>query len=138
MTAVRSLIRKLAARGIVLACILTLAACVGTAPGQTVRVTGRATAGPVCPVERPGDPACAPRAVAGAVLVVSRSGGGPEVARATTAADGTFTLDLAAGAYTLTPQPVAGLIGGAQPIEFSVATGARPTALAVAYDTGIR
>ena len=28
---------------------------------------GRVTAGPTCPVERPGDPACAPRMVAGAV-----------------------------------------------------------------------
>ncbi len=34
-------------------------------------VSGRVTAGPTCPVERPGDPACQPRPVAGAVLVVT-------------------------------------------------------------------
>jgi hypothetical protein len=97
---------------------------------------GRATAGPTCPVERPNDPACAPRMVAGAVLVV-RDGTGKEVERVTTGASGLFRFVLAAGDYTLEPQPVEGLMGTAQPLPFTIADG-ELTWLDVAYDTGMR
>jgi hypothetical protein len=97
---------------------------------------GRVTAGPTCPVERPGDPACAPRMVAGAVLVI-RDGTGKEVARRTTDASGLFRFNLPAGDYTLEPQPVQGVMGTAQPMPFAVADGAL-TWLDVSYDTGIR
>jgi hypothetical protein len=101
-------------------------------------VSGRATAGPVCPVERqPPDPACAPRPVAGAVLVIQNPAGA-EVARATTDKDGRFSVTLAPGAYRLVPQPVAGLMGRAQPIDFRVDAGEAEPALDVGYDTGIR
>jgi hypothetical protein len=96
---------------------------------------GRVTAGPTCPVERPNDPACAPRIVAGAVLVF-RDGAGKEVARVTTDGSGLFRLGLAAGDYTLEPQPVEGLMGTAQPMPFTVTDGV--TWLDVAFDTGIR
>jgi hypothetical protein len=96
---------------------------------------GRVTAGPTCPVERPNDPACAPRMVAGAVLIV-RDGAGKEIARVTTDASGLFRFALAAGEYTLEPQPVEGLMGTAQPMPFTVTDGI--TWLDVAYDTGIR
>lgn len=103
------------------------------------RVAGIATAGPVCPVERPGDSACAPRVVAGATLVVT-SAAGSEVVRVKTGTDGRFELNLPAGAYVLVPQPVEGLMGTAPSISFSVdAAGApSPTPLQVQYDTGIR
>jgi hypothetical protein len=103
-------------------------------------ITGRATAGPVCPVERnPPDPACATRPVAGAVLVVQNAATGSEVARVTTDQDGRFSLAVAPGAYRLVPQPVAGLMGGARPIDFRVEAGqALPSPLEVSYDTGIR
>ncbi len=104
-----------------------------------VAVAGRAVAGPTCPVQ-PASPVpgqCEPRPVAGAVLVVT-DGSGHEVARMTTAADGSFTLALAPGTYTLVPQPVAGLIGGARPVTFAVSATGRPADLAVDYDTGIR
>lgn len=104
----------------------------GTATG----VAGRVTAGPTCPVETPGDPACDPRAVAGAVLVV-RGAGNVEVARLTTDAMGLFRLGLQPGDYTLEPQPVEGLMGTAAPMPFSVVEGDE-TFLDVAYDTGIR
>ena len=97
---------------------------------------GLVTAGPTCPVERPGDPACAPRMVAGAVLLV-RDGGGAEVARVTTDASGLFRFSLQPGDYTLEPQPVEGLMGTAQPMPFTVTEGTL-TWLDVAYDTGIR
>ena len=97
---------------------------------------GRVTAGPTCPVERPGDPACAPRMVAGAVLIV-RDGTGKEFARVATDQSGLFRFSLPAGDYTLEPQPVEGLMGTAAPMPFTVADGA-VTWLDVAYDTGIR
>ena len=125
------------------ALILVVTACSGP-PGSsatrttTQRVTGRATAGPVCPVERnPPDPACAARPVARAVLVIQNVTGA-EVARVTTDQNGRFSLALAPGAYRLVPQPVAGLMGGARPIDFLVEVGRTPPPLEVSYDTGIR
>jgi hypothetical protein len=103
-------------------------------------ITGRAVAGPVCPVERvPPDPACADRPVAGAVMVV-RDAGGAEVARATTAADGTFLVGVpGAGPWTVEPQAVDGLLGTAPTTVVEVVDAPSAwTAVVVAYDTGIR
>ncbi len=101
-------------------------------------VVGRVTAGPVCPVERvPPDPACAPRPVAGAVLVVSDPSG-REVTRATSDAQGGFSIALPPGRYTLTPQPVEGLLGTAPPVEVTIVAGGPPVSLEIQYDTGIR
>jgi hypothetical protein len=101
-------------------------------------VRGTVSAGPTCPVERdPPDPACAPRLVAGAVLVVTDAAG-TEVARATSAEDGTFSIDLGPGAYRLTAQPVEGLMGTPEPMDFEVEAGGPMTELQVSYDTGIR
>jgi hypothetical protein len=104
-------------------------------------VTGIATAGPVCPVERPGDPACAARPVGGATIVVTRPDGS-EVARVTTAADGHFSLALPAGDYVLVPQQVEGMMGTAPSVPFTVGSsdqpGQSPNPLQVQYDTGIR
>jgi hypothetical protein len=149
---------------LVLAVAVTLAACVGgastTAPGTTTvpgtsalplptvpgtsapattLVRGSATAGPVCPVERPGDSSCAPRPVVGATIVVTRQSGA-EVARATTMADGSFSVDLPPGDYVLVPQPVEGLMGTAEPIAVSVAANGSPlpSPVVIQYDTGIR
>lgn len=103
-------------------------------------ITGRAVAGPVCPVERvPPDPACADRPVAGAVMVI-RGAGGAEVARATTAADGTFLVGVpGAGPWTVEPQAVDGLLGTASATVVEVVDAPSAwTAVNVAYDTGIR
>jgi len=99
-------------------------------------VGGRVTGGPTCPVERPGDPACAARLVAGAVLVV-KDGGGTEVARFTTDASGFYRIALPAGSYTLEAGPVEGFMSGPKPEAFTVNGGAM-TALDLSYDTGIR
>lgn len=62
--------------------------------GPRPSVTGMVTAGPVCPVERnPPDPSCAPRMMAAAVIVATDASG-QEVARATTAADGSYLLTI--------------------------------------------
>ncbi len=110
----------------------------GNPGGGELGVSGRATAGPTCPVmQSPPDPACADRPVAGAVLVVTDDGG-REVARATTDATGDFSIPLEPGHYVLTPQPVEGLMGTASPVDFTVPTGGPPITFDVAYDTGIR
>ena len=110
-----------------------------TATSATASVHGKAVAGPTCPVEPasplPGE--CAPRVVAGAVLVFTDAGG-HEVARATTTADGTFALSLPAGSYTLTPQVVTGLMGVAPPMTVTVPASGTPAELVIQYDTGIR
>lgn len=125
------------------ALLLMATACLGP-PGSsptestTRSVTGRATAGPICPVERnPPDPACAARPVAGAVLVF-QDVTGAEVTRAITDQNGHFSVALAPGAYRLVPRPVAGLMGGGRPLEFQVEAGKTLPPLAVTYDTGIR
>ena len=100
-------------------------------------IGGVVTAGPVCPVEKnPPDPACAPRPVDGAVLVV-RNAAGTEVARVTTEADGTFFAELPGGFYVVMPQPAKGLLGTPGPQSVTVADGAA-VRLDLSYDTGIR
>ncbi|MEO8571318.1 MAG: carboxypeptidase-like regulatory domain-containing protein [Chloroflexota bacterium] len=120
----------------------TGAAVPGTAwpnPGGTNRtgIGGKATAGPVCPVEKnPPDPACAPRPVAGAVLLV-RDASGSEVGKTTTGVDGTFFIDLPPGGYVVEPQPVSGLMGTAGSQSVTVNQGVAST-IQIDYDTGIR
>ena len=87
-------------------------------------IGGVATAGPVCPVEKnPPIRHVRPRPVEGAVLVV-RDAAGTEVARTTTAADGTFFAELPAGFYVVTPQPAQGLLGTPGPQSVTVTDGA--------------
>jgi len=127
-------------RVVIAAALLVVAACTTPAASAAVYpLSGQAVAGPTCPVE-PASPSpgqCAPRPVAGATIVITDAAG-HEVARLTTAADGTFTTTLAAGTYTLTPQPVTGLLGVAPVQQVTVsASGPTPT-VEVSYDTGIR
>jgi hypothetical protein len=99
-------------------------------------IFGTAAAGPVCPVEQVGDPACAARPVPGAVVVI-RDATGQEVARATTDARGVFFVQLAPGSYVVEGQPVEGLLGTPQAFEATV-NEAGETVISIAYDTGIR
>ena len=101
-------------------------------------VRGTVVAGPTCPVVTdPPDLACADRPVADAELVVTTFAG-DEVARTTSDADGAFAIALAPGVYRLEPQPVDGLMGTAEPVEFTVEWGMLIPELVVCYDTGIR
>jgi hypothetical protein len=58
------------------------------------------------------------------------------VAEATTSADGTFSVQLPAGEYTVEAQPVEGLLGTPAPIELTVV--GEVSDIDLAYDTGIR
>ncbi len=108
----------------------------GREPEVGIVISGTALAGPVCPVEtNPPDPACAPRPVVGAtVLAVSASGDRVEV---TTAPDGRFSFDLAAGRYQIVAQPAEGLMGAPEPVEVEAASGSVDVGVLL-YDTGIR
>jgi hypothetical protein len=99
-------------------------------------ISGRVTAGPVCPVERvPPDPACAARPVVGAVILVRDATGG-EVGRATTDAEGRYVVYVEAGAYVVVPQPANGLMGTPSSQQVTVDGGL--TTVDLSYDTGIR
>ena len=107
-----------------------------TAPAGFL-VSGYAHSGPTCPVViTPPDPTCDDRPVSGALVIVRDVTGAP-IAEARTAADGTFSMTLSPGTYTLVPQPVEGLMGTAAELSLIVVDGP-VTGLDLAYDTGIR
>jgi hypothetical protein len=95
-------------------------------------------AGPVCPVEtQPADPACEPRPVANATVVI-RSADGSEIARTVSDDQGHARADgLPAGVYVVEAEPVQGYMG-TPPAAAVWALGAEPGAATLAYDTGIR
>jgi Carboxypeptidase regulatory-like domain len=126
------------ARPLAFAIALVAAACGGgsaTPPSVTTGIAGTATAGPVCPVERPGDPACAPRPVAGAVVII-RAADGEEIARATTDEEGRYDVAIPPGRYTVEGASVEGLMGN--PVEVDVDVGDARAIVDLQYDTGIR
>lgn len=123
-------------RNLVALSILVISVACGQAPETSFSVTGQALAGPVCPTEtNPPDPDCAPRPVAGAiVLAVAEAGDRVET---TTGADGRFSFVLPAGRYEIVAQPAEGLMGTPEPIEVEAASGSIDVGVLM-YDTGIR
>jgi hypothetical protein len=107
-----------------------------TAPAGYL-VSGYAHSGPTCPVViTPPDPTCDDRPVSGAVLIV-RNAAGATVGEIRTGEDGTFSVTLSPGSYTVVPQPVEGLMGTAPELSVIVVDGPEAD-LDFAYDTGIR
>jgi hypothetical protein len=122
---------------LVVALILAIAACTSAppvVPGTGLAVT--ALAGPTCPVETLGDPACAPRPVAGAKVVVLDAQG-REVATVVLDLKGAGVVTLAAGKYVVRGQPAAGLMGTPEPMDVTIVDG-QLTPVVLSYDTGIR
>jgi carboxypeptidase family protein len=106
----------------------------GILPGGS-GVQGHVVAGPTCPVEKPNDPACADRPMAGVTIVILTAAGN-EAARTTTDAHGFYAFTLPPGPYTIEPQPVEGMVRGSPPLPVVVGEGV--TTLDIPYDTGIR
>jgi hypothetical protein len=94
----------------------------------------KVNAGPTCPVERVGDPACAPRPVKGARLRLDGSGETMLVSDATGIARSDRVI---AGSYRVVAQAVAGLMSAPAPLRIVIRPGKTTTATAT-YDTGIR
>lgn len=107
--------------------------------GGPPRVAGTVSAGPVCPVEQiPPDPQCAPRPVAGAIIVATDAGG-QEVGRTTSAADGSYDLVVGeTGTVLITAQPVAGLARPPEPVSVVLSSPSEVERIDLEYDTGIR
>ena len=125
----------IAALAVMIAACGSIGAAPSPPPGTGVAIS--AAAGPVCPVETiPPDPACAPRPVAGATILI-KAGDGTIVARLETDANGTASVALFPGTYAIEPQPAAGLMGTAASQEVAVIDGTM-TPVLLAYDTGIR
>ena len=103
-------------------------------PGTGLFIT--AVAGPTCPVETPDDPACAPRPVGGAVIVVS-DGQGNGVAEVELDDTGTVFIELPAGSYVIEAVSVDGFMGAPASQTATVVAGGR-TSVAFIFDTGIR
>lgn len=107
----------------------------GGGTGGVAGIRGTATAGPVCPVVRPGDPACADRPVVGATVHVLDATG-LEVATLETDTAGAFVVALPPGRYRVVPDHVDGLMGTANPVDVTVDTAL--VIVELTYDTGIR
>ena len=107
--------------------------------GPPPRVTGTVSAGPVCPVEQiPPDPQCAPRPVAGAIIVATNAAG-QEVGRATSAVDGSYELTIGeTGTVLITAQPLAGLARPPAPVSVALSSPGEVERIDLEYDTGIR
>jgi hypothetical protein len=63
---------------------------------------------------------------------------GHEVTRATAGADGRWTASVPGGTFTITPEPVQGLLRTSRPVNVTVSADSVPTAIQINYDTGIR
>ena len=125
--------------------VALLAAACSPAPtaesgGPPRAIVGSVTAGPICPVERiPPQSGCAPRPVAGAVIVLDDSTG-REVARTTSGPDGRYRITVAtSGTFSVSGMPVAGLMGAPRPVTITLAAGIGGVqTVDLEYDTGIR
>lgn len=106
---------------------------------KSVRVTGRVTLSPVCPVEHnPPDPACAPRPYR-TTLKIRHLVSGTVYRTVSTNALGTFALSMAPGRYILQVKNRVNLSGYPRctPLDF-VVVAKKPLHLEMSCDTGIR
>lgn len=107
-------------------------------PQEESGVTGLVHLGPQCPVESPDDP-CEDQPASGVIVIVSEQApgeayaAGEEVARTATAADGTFSVEVAPGEYVVTAE--AGM--SCELMDVRVVSG-KYDEVDVPCDTGIR
>ena len=119
-----------------------LSSAVGAQAASRVLITVRATAAPVCPVERyPPDPACVPRPLSGLVVTANTSDG-VVATRGVTRSDGGVILRVRAGATYMIhawmpgPDDRPAVLPRCDVIGLTV--GRRPRNVMLHCDTGIR
>jgi hypothetical protein len=95
-----------------------------------------ALAGPTCPVEQPGDPACAPKPVPNVPLVIM-DGAGKVLDKLVLNAAGTGVITLDAGDYVVRAEGVEGYMSGPEAQRVTVVDG-RMTEVTLMFDTGMR
>lgn len=119
----------------VIAVFLVAASCQNAEPLNS-GIRGTATLGPLSPVETMGETNEAP--YAGAVIIVKNASGSKEIARTKTAEDGTFTVVLSEGSYSVEGvNPEGTMLPYAAPFEVQVEKD-KYTDIMVSFDTGIR
>lgn len=108
-------------------------------PAGLGTISGRISAGPACPVA--GAPICGPgeSGVAGITVKVLSGSGRAPVASVFSAADGSFTIDLPPGTYTINidPRPTPPSFTKDVPMQVVVAAG-RVTTVNIVIDSGVR
>jgi hypothetical protein len=111
----------------------------GGGGGTTAKsgIRGLAEAGPIKPVQRPGEKNTAP--LPGAIITIQPSGGGAEITRQKADQNGRFEIPLSPGTYRLVPLPPqpGAVYPRGTPQTVTVKTG-KFTEVTVEYDTGIR
>jgi len=115
--------------------VLAVAGCATdtTQPGPSTLVRGLVLAAPGCPVERSDSP-CPAFRVARASVVASV--GETEVARVVSAVDGSFTLTLPVGTYTIRATAPGGFRSSASQVVRLGGSG--PKDVTITLDSGIR
>lgn len=121
--------------GIAVSLMLLFAGCIAATPtpGGQGQLEGQVLIGPVCPVMQANTPC--PDQPFQAHLIVLDVQGQPAL-RFQTAADGRFAVSLAAGTYTLRPEPPDGLARA--PEQVVTVTAGQTTRVTVTYDSGLR
>jgi hypothetical protein len=110
-----------------------LAGCDGHATDPaSASLLGKVVAGPTCPVEREGSP-CPPRPWTGTVGATDEDG---RSYSATTTDEGSFSMSVPPGSYTVVAVTGSGLPRGV-PQTVTLSTGAEQT-ITLVVDTGIR
>jgi hypothetical protein len=119
---------------------MTLAGGIAVQPPPQINsgITGAAVVGPISPVSTVGTTNAVP--LAGAVIVIEPAGGGPVLARVTTAANGSFKVALPPGQYLVLPQPPrpGALFPHAVTNPIVTVQAGTYTSVLVSYDSGIR
>ena len=105
-------------------------------PPQMGVLSGIVLQGPMCPVEREGQP-CPDKPYAAELVV--QDAAGKEVARLQAGTDGRFAVALAPGTYVLVPEPpyCPPVPRPPEPLTLSLTAG-QTVAVTVTYDSGIR
>jgi hypothetical protein len=101
-------------------------------------IRGRVLLGPTCPVEStPGANDPVPCVTPYSADLVILDADGARVTRVTSAADGTFEVNVEPGDYVVTPSTGADTYPIAQPVSVTVSPG-QYVSIEINYDTGIR